>query len=108
MSTKKPFQRTVPPFNVGSDSNVQCSLHIAPFSAVERRFMFFPVVLFSFKVNIEEWGLISDLFKDHKTKEKIDITIWLVEVQNYTYRLFFLRLIAQFFTQIYMNCFVSS
>ena len=24
------------------------------------------------------------------------------------YRLFFLRLIAQFFTQIYMNCFVSS
>ena len=24
------------------------------------------------------------------------------------YRLFFLRTIAQFFTQIYMNCFVSS
>ena len=29
-------------------------------------------------------------------------------LMNILYRLFFLRLIAQFFTQIYMNCFVNS
>ena len=30
------------------------------------------------------------------------------QASNHIYRLFFLRSIAQFFTQIYMNCFVSS
>ena len=32
----------------------------------------------------------------------------LISTTFFSYRLFFLRSIAQFFTQIYMNCFVSS
>ena len=54
---------------------------------------------------------IQDLFTSFKP---IIMLVWVTPISNLKYffknryRLFFLRSIAQFFTQIYMNCFVSS
>ena len=43
-----------------------------------------------------------------KNIESFETSSDFLSTNGVKYRLFFLRSIAQFFTQIYMNCFVSS